>query len=57
MQRETTLVLKITWEDCEVDRPGAWDWANLIDPERGHVEILADSDWATQCVNKQLWEV
>lgn len=44
MRRETTLVLKITWHDDEVDRPGAWDWASLIDCERGHVEVVADSD-------------
>ena len=44
MQRETTLVVRIVWEDSEVDRPGVWDWANLIDVERGHVEIVADSD-------------
>lgn len=44
MQRETTLVVKITWDDSEVDSPGKWDWANLIDVERGHVEVVADSD-------------
>lgn len=44
MQRTSTLVVQITWEDGEVDRPGLWDWANLIDVERGHVEIVADSD-------------
>lgn len=44
MQRETTLVLKITWNSDEVPRPGHWDWANLIDVERGHVEVVADSD-------------
>jgi len=44
MRRETTLVVKITWDSEEVQRPGHWDWANLIDVERGHVEIVADSD-------------
>jgi hypothetical protein len=44
MRKETTLVVKITWDSEEVPRPGHWDWANLIDVERGHVEILADSD-------------
>ena len=44
MQRETTLVVRITWESYEVDRPGHWDWATLIDCERGHVEVIADSD-------------
>ena len=44
MRRETTLVVKITWDSEEVPRPGHWDWPNLIDVERGHVEILADSD-------------
>ena len=44
MRRETTLTLKVTWEDLEVDRPGAWDWDTLIDVERGHVEVVADSD-------------
>jgi hypothetical protein len=44
MRRETTLTIKVTWDDLEVDRPGAWDWATLIDVERGHVEIVADSD-------------
>lgn len=44
MRHTTTLVLKITWDDLEVERPGAWDWATLIDVERGHVEIVADSD-------------
>jgi len=44
MQKETTLVLRITWESNEVDRPGRWDWHTLIDVERGHVEIVADSD-------------
>lgn len=44
MQRETTLVLKITWDSEEVPRPGHWDWANLIDVGRGHVEVVADSD-------------
>ena len=44
MRRETTLVVRIVWEDFEVDRPGCWDWASFIDPERGHMEIVADSD-------------
>ena len=44
MQRTTTLVVKIVWNTDEVPRPGHWDWPNLIDPERGHVEIVADSD-------------
>ena len=44
MRRETTLVVKITWDSTEVPRPGHWDWPNLIDVERGHVEVLADSD-------------
>lgn len=44
MRHTTTLVLKITWDNEEVPRPGHWDWANLIDVERGHVEIVADSD-------------
>lgn len=42
--RTSTLVVQITWDDSEVDRPGRWDWASLIDVERGHVEIVADSD-------------
>jgi hypothetical protein len=44
MEKQTTLVLRIVWNTDEVPRPGHWDWANLIDVERGHVEILADSD-------------
>ena len=44
MRRETILTVRIVWETNEVDRPGSWDWATLIDPERGHVEIVADSD-------------
>lgn len=44
MRRETILTVRIVWEDLEVDRPGRWDWATLIDVERGHVEIVADSD-------------
>lgn len=44
MRRTSTLVVKITWDDDETDRPGRWDWVNLIDVERGHVEIVADSD-------------
>jgi hypothetical protein len=44
MLHTTTLVLKIVWDGSEVDRPGAWDWATLIDADRGHVEIVADSD-------------
>lgn len=50
MQRESILTLRITWDADEVDRPGSWDWATLIDQERGSVEILADSDW--QCRNR-----
>jgi hypothetical protein len=49
MERTTTLVVKITWNTDEVPRPGRWDWANLIDVERGHVEILADSDDRPEC--------
>lgn len=48
MQRKTTLVVQITWNDDEVTRPGHWDWANLIDCERGFVEVVADSDDAPQ---------
>ena len=44
MRRETTLVVRIVWEDSEVDRPGVWDWEHLVDVERCHVEIVADSD-------------
>jgi len=44
MRKETTLVLRITWESNEVDRPGRWDWHTLIDAERGDVEIVAESD-------------
>lgn len=44
MRRETTLTLRIAWDDSETDRPGAWDWHTLIDVERGHVEIVEDSD-------------
>ena len=50
MERESILTLRIVWNTDEVDRPGSWDWASMIDPERGHVEILADSDW--QCRNR-----
>jgi len=44
MQRATTLVVRITWNDDEVPRPGHWDWATIIDCERGFVEVIADSD-------------
>lgn len=44
MRHATTLVLRIVWDDSETDRPGRWDWHTLIDPGRGHVEIVADSD-------------
>jgi hypothetical protein len=36
--------MRIVWDTDEVDEPGFWDWATLIDSERGHVEIIADSD-------------
>jgi len=37
-------VVQITWDDDETDSPGRWDWANLVDVEHGHVEIVASSD-------------
>jgi hypothetical protein len=55
MERESILTLRIVWNTDEVDRPGSWDWATLVDVERGHVEILADSDW--QCRNRPVTEV
>jgi hypothetical protein len=54
MRRETILTLRITWDTDEVERPGAWDWSTLVDAERGHVEIFADSDW--QCRNRAFEE-